>query len=317
MRKYCAGCGASLLKKIEDFEPEPVEEPEEAPIEETPSFSEEDQLVRPSDVASEQVEMEGDAPEAYEETEETPLPEEVTIEPEEEVEVPESEPMDIDKGKEVVKDILEKVKAAEARTRAEEVATPSENDVEAPPEEVFEELDEPITYEEPVVEDEVEETDDDELEPPPPEKILLEKPVPEAPPSVSMAEAEPARDEKIRALESDIKTFNIEREQLQSELEKLRTRLDEEVDRYLTVAGTKRSRAEGIERELSLAKKEYNDANKEYKNAENNRKKKMSNAKKLIRDVEKRIKKAEDSKDKRIREMEKERRKREEDAKKV
>ncbi|MHA1965493.1 MAG: hypothetical protein ACXACG_13705 [Candidatus Thorarchaeota archaeon] len=321
-RKYCTGCGASLLKKVEDLEPEPVEEPEEVPVVETPSFSEDEPLVRPSEVASEQVEMESVVPKTYEEIEEAPLSEDVSIEPEVAADVPESAPMEYDRGKEVVKDILEKVKAAEARTRGEEVSTPSETEVEPPPEETFEEIDEPIAYEEPVVESEIEEPPADEIEPAPQEEMLLEEPtpfapIPEAPPSVSMTVDEPARDEKVRGFESDIKTFNIEREQLQSELESLRTRLDEEVDRYLTIAGTKRSRAEGLERELSLAKKEYNDANKEYKNAENNRKRRLSSAKKLIRDAEKRIKKAEDSRDKRIRDLEKERRKREEEAKKA
>jgi hypothetical protein len=321
-RKYCTGCGASLLKKVEAVEPEPVEEPEEVPAVETPSFPEDEPLVRPSEVASEQVEMERDVPATYEETKEAPpIPEDVSFEPEEE-KPPESGEMEYDRGKEVVKDILEKVKAAEARTRGEEIATSSETDVEAPPEEgISDEIDEPIVDEEPEVEDEVEETHEGDLEPPPPEEMLLEEPtpfapIPDAPPSVSMAVDEPARDEKIRVLESDIKAFNIEREQLQSESDKLRARLDEEVERYLVVAETKRTRAESLERELSLAKKEYSDANKEHKNAENRRKKELSNAEKRIRDVDKRIKKSEDAREKRIRDLERERLKREEEEKK-
>ncbi len=306
----------------EDQEPESVEEPEEVPVVETPSFSEDEPLVRPSKVASEQVEVESDEPTTYEETEEAPLSEEISIEPE--VEASEPGEMEYDKGREVVKDILEKVRAAEARSRVEEVAAPSETEAEVSVEEPSEELDEPIAFEEEVVEDEVEEVFEveaeepamEELEPPPPEEEFIEKPVPEVKPAVSVAVDEPARDEKVRELESDIKGFNIEHEQLHSELEKLRTRLDEEVERYLVVAETKRSRTESLERELDLAKKEFSDANKEYKNAENRRKKELSNAEKRIHDVEKRIKKAEDAREKRIRDLEKERLKREEEARK-
>jgi len=314
MRKYCTRCGASLLKKDEVSIPTPVEEPEEEPVVETPIFSEE-RHVLPSEVASEQVEMESDEPDTYEEIETTPPTDELILESEEEIS--ESSVMDPDRGRAVVKDILEKVRAAEARSKGEEVVAPPETEVEAPPEEAFEEMDEPIAFEEPEVEADVEESYVDEPEPAPPEVMPMEKPVPMTPPSVSMAVDEPARDEKIRALESDIKSFNIEREQLRLELDKLRARLDDEVERYLVVAETKRTRAESLERELSLAKNEYNDANKEHKNAENRRKKELSNAEKRIRDVENRIKKAEDSRDKRIRDLEKERLKREEEAKKV
>jgi hypothetical protein len=329
MRKFCRACGASLIVLEEEPKPEPVEELEEIladePEVETPSPPEDEPLVRPSDlastpkderlvrpseVASEQVEMESDARETYEEMEETPFSKVVRTEPEEE-EVSESSEMDLEKGREVVKDILEKVKAAEARSRDEEVTTISEIDSEVPVEEPPAEIEEPIVYEEPAVE--AEEPADDELEPPPPEEPEPE-PVPEIPPSVSMAVDEPTKDEKIRVFESDIKAFNIEREQLQSELDSLRTRLDEEVERYLVVAETKRSRAESLERELKLAKNEYSDAKKEHKNAENRRKKELSNAEKRIQDVDKRIKKAEEGKKKRIRDLEKERLKREEEA---
>jgi hypothetical protein len=317
MRKYCTGCGASLLKKVEDYESEPVEETDEEPIAGAPSYSEDDQHVLPSEVASEQVEMESEEPEPYEVIEETPIAEEVSIEPEEEEEeeeVPETQPIDYDRGKEVVKDILEKVKAAEARSRGEEVVAPSETHVEPPPEETFETIEEPLVYEEPVAEEE--EVSVDELELLPLEEMPVEEPVPATSPPVYMTADEPTRDEKVRILESDISAFLIEREQLQLELNKLRTRLDEEVERYHTVAEVKRTRAESIERDLSLAKKEHSDASKEYKNADDRRKKELSNAEKRIHDVEKRIKKARDSKEKRIQDIEKERRKREEEARK-
>ena len=319
MRKYCAGCGASLLKKEEDPIPEPVEQPqpEEEPIAGAPILSEEEQLVRPSDVASKQVELEGDEPEASVVIEETPFSEEVSIEPEE-VEGPVSEPMSDEDGRAVVKDILEKVRAAEARTSGEEDTESSDPDLIPPPAE-------PLEPDEPLVELEVEEPSVEGPESPEPEVITFEEPSEVASTSPSAENAEvssqsvettevPVRDEKIRELESDIKTFNIEREQLQSELNKLRSRLDEEVERCLVVSETKRTLVESIERELNLAKKEYNEASKEYKNSENRRKKELSNAEKRISNVDKRIKKAEESKDKRLRELEKERRKREEEA---
>ncbi len=314
------------MKKEEDPIPEPVEEPaEEEPIAGAPIISEDDRHVLPSDVASKQVELEDDEPEAYEAPEETPLFGEVSIKPEEEeVEGPKSEPMSESEGREVVKDILEKVRAAEARTSGEEDTEPSDTDLGPPPAEPLE-TDEPLVYEESEVE--VEEPSVEGPEPPEPEVITFEEPSEVASTSPSAENAEvssqsvettevPVRDEKIRELESDIKTFNIEREQLKSEFDKLHSRLDEEVERCLVVSETKRSLAESVERELNLAKKEYNEASKEYKNAENRRKKELSNTEKRIRDVEKRIKKAEESKDKRIRELEKEQQKREEEAEK-
>jgi hypothetical protein len=326
MRKYCTRCGASLLRTEEAATPKPVKELEEEPVAETTGFSEA-RHVLPSEVASEQAKMKSEqametppTEEEYEEYEDEEYEDEV---------VSESTEMDHDRGREVVKDILEKVKAAEARSRGEEVAVSSETDLEPPPEapseEIIEEIEAPDAYEEPEEEDEVYEVEEegplaDEIEFLPQEEIPIEEPVPVAPvsvapPSVTPAFDEPVRDEKIRTLEGDIKTFNIERGQLQSELDKLHARLDEEVERYLVVAETKRTRAESLERELKLAKNEYNDASKEHKNAENRRKKELSNAEKRIQDVDKRIKKAEDAREKRIQDLEKERLKREEEAK--
>lgn len=326
MRKYCTRCGALLVASDEASKPEPVEVPEEEPVVRPSTFSDDEQLVRPSERASEYVE-----------------PDEVRIKTEERPKPPKSETMDYDRGREVVKDILEKVKAAEARSRGEEVAAPMASDVESGIEEISEEEDESEVFEEVEIEEEEEvEEEEEELEleeeeeeeeieeeyyeepePPLSEEVVIEKPAPATPfsavakPSVSTAADEISKDEKIRTIDSDIKTYSIERGQLQSELDKLRVRLDEEVERYLVVAETKRARTESLERELKLAKKEYDDANKEYKNAENRRKKELSNADKRISDVDKRIKKAEDAKEKRIRDLEKERLKREEEAKKA
>ena len=331
MRKYCAGCGASLLRTEEDPIPEPVEESIEEPVEEleeepiagAPIISKDDEHVLPSEIASKQVEPEVDAPEAYAVIDETPLPEEDSFEPvevKEEVEHPASEPMTDEEGRAVVKDILEKVKAAEARTKDEDSIEPSDTEIEPPPAE-------PLVYEEPEVELEVEKPSVEGLDPPEPEVIAFEEPSEVASTSPSAENAEvstqsvetievPVRDEKIRELESDIKSFNIESEQLKSELNKLHSRLDEEVERCLVVSETKRTLTESIERELNLAKKEYDEASKEYKTAENRRKKELSHAEKRLREVEKRIKKAEENKDKRLRELEKDRRKREEEARK-
>jgi hypothetical protein len=314
MRKYCRACGSSLIKTEEEPTIEPVEEPEEEPVVETPSFSEDEPLVSPSKIASEQVEMESDAPEVSEEIEEIPDLEEMSIEPEEE-DIPKPEPMDDERGKEVVADILEKVRAAEARASVEEIPEPSETDLEPPPPEPLE-AEEPLAYEEPVVEPEVE------VEP-----IVEEEPVTgfvsheapsetaETPPPAEIG-PDPEDDEKVRVLETDINAYNIELTQLQSDLDSLRDHLDAEVMRYSTVAEVKRTRVESIERELDLAKKEYSDASKEQKNVDNRRKKELQNAEKRIHEVEKRIKKAEESKEKRIEDLEKERRKREEEARK-
>ncbi|MHA2178702.1 MAG: hypothetical protein ACXAAK_10170 [Candidatus Thorarchaeota archaeon] len=312
-------------------EPEPIEELEELlakePEVESPSLPddeslvrpsevasspEDEPLVRPSDVASEQAEEE-----TSEEMVEVPEPEPAAVEPEEDEP---SEPMDDEKGKEVVQDILEKVRAAEARSREEE-----DTELEPPPAPL--EAEESLVYEEPMAEPEVEEPSVDESESPQTGFMAVEEPsdTAEAAPSAETASVTSppvettdvlARDEKIREYESDITANNIELEQLQSELGQLRTRLDEEVERYLVASETKRSRTEGLERELTLAKKEFSDANKEHKNAENRRKKELSNAEKRIREVEKQIKKAEDGKEKRIRDLEKERLKSEEEAKK-
>ena len=328
MRKYCTRCGAPLIKTEEPEAPEPIEEPEEEPVAETTGFSEA-RRVLPSEVASEQAKIGSERP-----LDRPPPKEDVASE---------SQDMQYDKGREVVRDILEKVKAAEARSRGGEAAMSSEPEVEPPPEAHFEdeeeaeEIEEEEEYEEEeeieeeeeegeeeveeVYEEEEEEEVEEEVtpfsqpEPPPPKEMPISEPAPVTRPSVSMAVAEPAKDEKIRSLEADIKTYNIELGQFKTELDKLRARLNEEVERYLVVAETKRTRTESLERELKLAKNEYNDANKEHKNAENRRKKELSNAEKRIRDVEKRINKAEGDKEKRIRELEKERLKREEEAK--
>ncbi|MCK5301577.1 MAG: hypothetical protein KAJ96_00425 [Candidatus Thorarchaeota archaeon] len=277
LRKHCTRCGASLLKEAEDSKPKP-----------STSIPESGRVVTGSTV------------EELEEPEEAVSPEPVQV--------------DYKEGKEVVKKILERVKAAETRAKDEETASQPETDVEVLEEEPPEEMAEPMIPEGPTAEAEM---PYDEPAAPPPEEVREQKPAPVAPQSmVSAAVEDHVRDERIRNLESDIKAFNTERGQLQSELDKLRSRLDEGVERYHTVAETKRTRAERIERELSLAKKEYNDANNEYKNAENRRKKELSNAEKRIRDMDKRVKKAHDAKDKRIRDLEKERLKREEDAKK-
>ena len=307
MRKYCRACGSSLVKKEEDPVPEPVEEIEEEPVEEPTSFSEDEPLVRPSDVASS--EMERAEPEPAEVVESPPVVEEMRFQPEE-VEEPEEEVLDDERGREVVADILEKVRAAEARAQDEETPEPSEADIGPPPTEPLE-VEKPLAYEEPATESVVEEQVVEEPEPPAPAPVV-EAPADVAPPTP--VEEDAIVDEKVRNLENDINAYNIELGTLRSEFDTLRTHLNEEADRYHTVAEVKRIRVESVERELDLAKKEHSDASKEYKNVENRRKKELSEAEKRIREVEKRLKKAEESKEKRIEDLEKERRKREEEA---
>jgi len=220
----------------------------------------------------------------------------------------EAEPAHVEQkeGKEVVKQILERVKAAEARAKTE-----------APLEETRLEVEEePASFEttEPVA---PAERPSDTLFTSAPKAMATESYAQPSRPMVSAAVEDQVRDDKIRVFDSDIKAFNIERQQLQSEHDKLQGRLDEEVERYRTVAETKRIRAEGIERELRGAKQEYDDANKEYKNVDSRRKKELSDAEKRISEVDKRVKKAEEGKEKRIRDLEKERQKREEDARKA
>ena len=314
-RKYCTRCGALLLKLEENVEPEPIETPEEVPVAETRTEIEEDTHVLPSQVASEQAEYEM-----------PPTPFGGSVRHEEET--TESQPMDNDRGKAVVADILEKVRAAEARSRGEETTTSAEPDIEPPPSEPLE-IEEPTPSEEFMAEPEVEEPEIEEpveVPEPPKEEFIEPEAPPASPPPAKPVErpavvkapvetmAAPAKDEKVRMFESDISAYNIELKQLQSELGSLHTRLDEEVERYRTAAEVKRTRTESLERELSLAKKEYNEANKEYKNSDNRRKKEISTAEKRIREAEKRIKKAEDGKRKRLSDLEKERRKREQAA---
>jgi hypothetical protein len=268
-------------------------------------------LVRPSEVAAQQAELEPDEPNEFEEVVESPRTEGVAS-PTEEDEVFEPETVDDERGKEIVADILGRVRAAEARQSAENEPIPEEHvvDIEPPPTEPLD-IEEPIAYDEPLPEPEVEEPIP--AEPVAPEPEPVEPEAPSAPvTSTASVDDEIASDNKVRELENDINGFNLELQQLKTEFDTLRTHLDEEVSQYHTVTEVKRIRVESCERELDLAKKEHEDAKKAFKNVEDRRKKELSNAEKRIKDVEKRLKKTEESKEKRIEEIEKERRKREE-----
>ena len=272
MRKYCRRCGAPLIQAEEETTPEPIEELEEEPIAAMPGASDneplespadrapvndEEPLVRPSTVASDQAEMESVEPESYGMTEETPAIDESSPEPIED-EGSGSSTMDYERGKEVVADILDKVRAAEARQRSEMESESTEPDIEPPPVEPEESESFPV-FDEPEPEVEIE------------EPVSVEEPEAKEEPASFTAPASPAlqkpsledeiaRDEKVRFYESDIKAFNLELQQFQSELATLRTHLDEEVARYHTVSEEKRIRVESLERELNLAKKEHKDA---------------------------------------------------------
>jgi hypothetical protein len=243
----------------------------------------------------------------------SPPPEDVGTDIHSEMTSPEAVEDDKEEGREVVKQILERVKAAEARAQADEVSSPPESDEatrleELPPKPA--ELSSPE-----MMPPKTKIRSFDEVVAPPEATTIESSPSISPISTTAVHDDEQARDEKLRLIELDINAFKIEYQQLSSELHKLQSRLDEEVERYRVVAETKRTRAEGIERELRLAKKEHDDANKEYKNAENRRKKEISDAQKRINDAEKRTKKAEDAKQKRIQDLEKERLKREEEAK--
>ncbi len=350
-RKYCTRCGASLLKVADEKTAKPsasipevgrvttaaslkkAEESEEPLLSEVASGSDVERTVHASEVSPDRVRtadryMEKTEYERAQETfasSENASPDEHSLRASElrgldtdteELAPPESamgeyeagpEPIQHKEGKEVVKQILERVKAAEARAKAEE-APPQETRLEVEEEQVSFETTEPVAPAE---------RPSGALFSSAQKATSTESFAQPSRPIVSAAAEDQVRDDKIRMLDSDIKAFNIERQQLQSEYDKLRGRLDEEVERYRAVAETKRIRTEGIERELRSAKQEYDDANKEYKNVDNRRKKELSDAEKRMGDVDKRVKKAEEAKEKRIRDLEKERLKREEEARKA
>lgn len=356
MRKYCRRCGASLIQMEEETTPEPAGKPTEEPIVPTPSVSdvepvmspanqpiayEERPLVRPSEVASEQVETQSAETKPDVMTQEPPVSTEPSAVPVDES-TSEASTMDDERGKEVVAEIVQRVRAAEARQKATMEAGSAEPDIRPPPVEPEIETPpaEPVVEpppaqpaietpppEPPAVEPLETETppiyEEPEPEAKPEEPAMAEEPAPKAEPTVANAPSAPATpkpspkdeiasDDKVRSLEADINAFNLELQQLRSEFDTLQSHLDEEVERYHNVAEEKRIRTESIKRDLDLAKKEYDDASKEHKNVENRRKKELSDAEKRIRDVEKRLQKAEDSKQKRIQDIEKEQRKREE-----
>jgi len=349
-RKYCTRCGASLLKVAEEKTAKPsgaipevgrvttgaslkkAEASEEPLFSAVASDSDVERTVHASEVSPDRVRtadrhMEKTEYERAQETfasSENASPDERSLRASElrgldtdtdEPVLPESAmgefeaepaPVEPKEGKEVVKQILERVKAAEARAKAE-----------APPQEIRLEVEEEPASLEPTEPVAAAERPSGALFSSAPKVMPTESFAQPSRPMVSAAAEDQVRDDKVRMLDSDIKACNIERQQLQSEYDKLRGRLDEEVERYRTVAETKRIRAEGIERELRGAKQEYDDANKEYKNVDNRRKKELSDAEKRMSDVDKRVKKAEEAKEKRIRDLEKERQKREEEARKA
>ncbi len=219
-RKHCVRCGASLLKREEESAPEPVKAPGPEPVQEV-AFQPEEAYVEPT----------SDTPSDLAKTEEA--------------EAAESYVLDRESGKAVVKDILERVRAAQAGSEAEPKIVEPEAEVEAVEEEPVETIQEQSPVEEPKTEPEIEPPHPKPTSPQPQEAALHED-APVTPPSaVAQTVDELARDEQIRSLDSEIKTHTIELGQLNSELDKMRPRLDAEVDRYLTVAETDPSRGVG------------------------------------------------------------------------
>jgi hypothetical protein len=257
------------------------------------------------------------AAEAHEETEAAIPTEEQSVETTTDRGTTKAAEVTSEEGREALRLVLEKVREAEALAKKEAAAPRLEPSVEVPDRSVRE-----VKAEQTLPEEEtLETTTGPSVEKTPvsmPDEKRIERPV-----SSMMAAAVPTTeeeylsDEKIRKIEFDIKRFNVERQQLQLDLDKLHTRLDAEVERYRTATDVKRTRTESIERELRLAKKEWDDADKEYKNAESHRKKELSTAEKRIDDIDKRTKKAEEVKSKRFEEIEKEKQKRLEESKRT
>lgn len=275
--------------------------------------AEKPEVVVPREVRRPEPEMAAEVPE---ETEITHSLDEISPEEAGVKEPTKTAEVQYEEGKEIVKQILERVREAESQAKKE--TSPSAPE---PPEAVTEiaETEEkaaPSLPEHKEIETRVVSR---------PERVSAFIPEAEtrgAVPSVSAAAVsttadEYLRDEKVRKIDLDIGALGTEHRQLQSDMEKLRMRLDAEVERYRTATDAKKARTESIARDLALAKKEWDEADKEYKNAEDHRKKELSSVEKRIEDVDKRSKKAEDAKRKRIEEIEKAKQKLKEESKKT
>lgn len=127
-----------------------------------------------------------------------------------------------------------------------------------------------------------------------------------APQSTVLSPSKYPDDSRIREIESDIAHFRNQCQDLETELERTRSRLDEEVERYGAAAESKKVRAETLDEDARRAKSEWNEADKEYRRVKSKRDKEVSDAQKRIDDQTKRIKNAEAARDKRIRELDKE-----------
>ncbi|NWF95735.1 MAG: zinc-ribbon domain-containing protein [Candidatus Thorarchaeota archaeon] len=111
-------------------------------------------------------------------------------------------------------------------------------------------------------------------------------------------------DSRIREIESDIAHFTDQHRQLEAELERIRSSLDKEMERYSAAAEAKRIRVENLEEDLRRAKAEWSDADKDYRRIRSRRDKEVAEALKRVDEQMKRIKNAEMAKEKRIREIE-------------
>ena len=217
--------------------------------------------------------------------------------------------VEYDEGKEVVKQILQRVKEAESRAKGSAEAEPpaASATIEKPPSAPAPSA--PSVDLEPEASPKTEpvEVGHVSAEPKPaPVEPSTAEPVTSVKPTPDLT-----IDQKVRQIDTDIKTLTIEKEQLRNELATLQNRLDEDVEQLRIAAETKRTQAEAAEREYRLAKKDYEDAKKEFKKGEKRRKKEISDAEKRIKNTEKKMKKARNAREKRVREIEKERLKRE------
>ena len=127
-------------------------------------------------------------------------------------------------------------------------------------------------------------------------------PSPEIPPPV----LDQHEDKRIREVDSDIAHYQLQIQQLNSELDERRIQYAADVKWLRTVSEQKRIRLEKIEVDREGAKRDYNEAQKEFREAEKLKKRQVLEIEKQIANQGKRIKNAEKARDKRLKEIDKE-----------
>ena len=147
---------------------------------------------------------------------------------------------------------------------------------------------------------------DSSLEPAIPEISEVESEPPIHSPETPISVLDQHEDKRIREVDSDIVHYKSQIQQLNSELEEMRTYYNADVKWLRTVVEQKRIRLKKIEVDLDGAKREFNRAQKEFREADKLKKHRISEIEKRIDNQGKRVKNAEKVRDKRLREIEKE-----------